>query len=155
MTDSIEPSESFYPLEIGEFCHKWYGSNLKALDELSLFGETASSEKEVYRSLWLRSFRSTICIKVEASNNDRFQIFVKVLSRDITEDITAELIRDDVSEIARSDFEKLRQFVKEIGFSSQPTNEKLPIGLDGETWIFETLEERIWSYQACEVSHQR
>ena len=59
------PKVQYFPKDkVDEFSVNWYGKQLSALDEPSLYMQRVSN-KSIYRFLWLRTFHNPIAIRLE------------------------------------------------------------------------------------------
>lgn len=135
MDTKLEP---FFPADINEFRHDWYAANLQAMNEPSLFRLSSSAANFLCRCLWLRSFRSSICIRVEADSRGAGVLFMKEISCDASEK-PAELVKDVRKIVDASSLGRVTKLLDGMRFFELPTSEELPFGMDGERWIFECV----------------
>ncbi|HEY9871710.1 MAG TPA: hypothetical protein V6D08_21310 [Candidatus Obscuribacterales bacterium] len=131
-------TESFFPRDVDDFRPGWYAANLKAMREPCLFGLGSPVSRLIGRCLWLSSFRTSICVRVELDAVGT--LFAKEISCDASEK-PAELVKDVQIAIPAAPAGCIVQMLQTMGFFELPTNEELPYGLDGERWIFEVLDK--------------
>ena len=63
-----------------DFKTKWYSTQLRALQEPSLFALATNKEAESYRFLWLRSFHHPIAVRVDLQADGSWVLVTKVAS---------------------------------------------------------------------------
>src|SRR3984885_12874852 len=63
-----------------EFSARWYGEQLAALQELSLWERSKTQQTQSYRFLWLRTFHHPIAIRIDVSENGTSQLMTKMTS---------------------------------------------------------------------------
>ncbi len=134
-------SDSYFPNEVILSRQKWYGSNLEAMGEPSLFALANSYTSVVIRGLWVRSFRNSICITLRRNDQGESSVNLKILKLNAEEE-PDHLIRDESFTIEQSEFERIQNLLEQMNFWQISINEKWPMGHHGERWIFEVLENK-------------
>ncbi|WP_035356623.1 hypothetical protein [Edaphobacter aggregans] len=120
----------------GSLKSQWYSSQLRALEEPSLYSLSKSTSAESYRFLWLRTFHHPIAIRLDPNPDGTSTVIVKVASG-------AAGFRPGVLSEQRSQLvskEQTQAFLKrvsELRFwdASNPVNDQR--GTDGSQWIIE------------------
>ncbi|HEY6376983.1 MAG TPA: hypothetical protein VIX90_15800 [Edaphobacter sp.] len=120
----------------GSLKSQWYSSQLRALEEPSLYSLSKSTSVESYRFLWLRTFHHPIAIRLDPNPDGTSTLIVKVASG-------AAGFRPGVLGEQRSQLvskEQTQAFLKrvsELRFWDAPNPVNDQRGTDGSQWIIE------------------
>jgi len=115
----------------GSFKSQWYSSQLRALEEPSLYSLSKSPSAESYRFLWLRTFHHPIAIRLDPNSDGTSTLLVKVASG-------AAGFRPGVLSEQRSQVVSKR--VSELHFWDSPNPVNDQRGTDGSQWIIEGVK---------------
>jgi len=113
---------------------KWYGSNLKRLDEERLTDLTKGDKAEAYRLMILPTWGNTIMVRVE-KKQDGFVLISKRLSGQAGYD-PGKLAETKEVQLSAEDTAKLNELLIEVKFFEMPTEENVR-GFDGDETVFE------------------
>jgi hypothetical protein len=126
---------------LDEARQKWYSDQLKALDEPSLYAASDSSQNEIYRFLWLRTFHHPVAVRIELSAKSA-TVFVKEADG-AGGYKPGKLIRNSQVILSERQSMQLVRALQDAGFWKEPTiEESQTVGSDGARWIFEGVKER-------------
>ena len=120
---------------------QWYTNHLKALQEPSLL-QDASSGKQAYRFLWLRSFHNPIAVRVDVNANGTSLLTVKVSNGQGGYE-PGKLIKNSVIALSKDKTDSFLGHVDEVHFWNLPTREPKTdtVGVDGAEWIIESIKD--------------
>jgi hypothetical protein len=122
-----------------EFKQAWYSSELKALQESSLFALAKDRSTECYRFLWLRTFHHPVAIRLDINPDGSGILTTKIASG--AAGFNPGILRED-RKIAM-DQQQIRMFqtrVDQVGFWRLGPDTK-PGGNDGAKWIIEGVKD--------------
>ena len=132
-TDSTQfyfPNSVFY--EFDNFCNKWYSKYLFAMREPVLFSD--SSQIEIYRFVWLRTFHNPIAIRIEKQQNIYFLTWKLCNAEGGFE--PGQLTIAKQKQIDDITWEEFKTLFNQIDFWSMDTKVET-MGNDGARWILE------------------
>lgn len=139
--------ESYFPdnifdkkPETNDFMSRWYGKNLKALKEPSIYEERNKKDKQVFRFLWLRTFHNPISIRLEINRNDGSGILYVKMTDGAGGYEPGKIKEDFKKSIAKDKIAEFLELLKRDNFWQLTTKEN-PSGLDGARWIIEGLQD--------------
>ena len=123
-----------------DFKAQWYSSQLRALQEPSLFELAKVPDSESYRFLWLRSFNHPIAIRVDLKPDGTGVLTTKVANGAggfrpgvLTVNTTRILTKEEVQTIL------LR--ISKFGFWQAPNPVDDQTGTDGSQWVIEGVKK--------------
>lgn len=124
-----------------DFVVQWYTKHLKALQEPSLF-QQASSGKEAYRFLWLRTFHSPVAVRLNVNADGTSLLTVKVTDGQGGYE-PGRLTKDAVRRLSKEETDWFLGRVHELKYWNLPTREPKTdeIGLDGAQWVVEAIKD--------------
>ena len=135
---STQQTDAFFPDTITDRRQKWYSFNLQSMNEQSIFASRNSLPKSVYRFLWLGFNEHPLCIRIEQETGKPAQLFAKKTDG-IGEMEPCNILLEKEMQITAEQFAELERQLDSISFWTLPTSEDVPLGTDGERWIFEAL----------------
>lgn len=143
------PDHAFDPRDnINNFSVYWYRSQLKALDEPSLWKLSKQSSRErVYRFLWLRSFHHPIVVRLNLNPDGSGTVTTKIASGAGGYD-PGKLIVNRTRGLGTDDVKRFLSRVDKERYWDLPTKEQQTgnvIGVDGAQWVIEAV--RIGNYK--------
>lgn len=115
----------------------WYSKHLKAMDEVSLLD--AANDAEIYRFLWLRSFRHPVFVRVVRDQN-RTKLFTKELDGAGGYE-PGKVLRSIEIDLKPEDFDKFLKHLKQSNYWNLPTESREDAGFDGAQWILEGVRD--------------
>jgi hypothetical protein len=133
------PKGSFGKTEkLSKFSEDWYSKDLRAFDEPSLLEASKDKSRESYRFLFLRSFRHSICIRLDVNTDGSGLLTTKMLSG-ATGEVKTRIILNEQEKFTKKqvDWFVSRKQISE--FWNQPSFDEQR-GLDGEEWIAEGVK---------------
>lgn len=119
----------------GIFYIDWYSKHLKALQEPILFNQ--STEKQIFRFTWLRSFHNPIAIRLEKSN-DNVILYWKLCSGAGGYE-PGDLIINRSKELSSKEWNEFNSMIKQSSFWSSKSVVNEILGIDGAQWILEGI----------------
>ena len=114
--------------------NKWYSNVLYEMNEPILYN--GKEKIEIYRFIWLRSFKNSIVVRVE-NHNDKYNLFWKVYcdSRKCEE---KKLIVDKSRSISKKEWDKLKWHLRKTFFWRMWTViPSITSKSDGSEWVLE------------------
>ena len=120
--------------DLGNHVLGWYTDTLKQLNEPTLL----NSERTAYRFLWLRSFHSTIAVRLWL-DGERKMLSVKELGRDNAHDST--LAVNQTRSLTPEEWATFTRLLNASCFWEMSSSSNGPIANDGAWWIFEGVQE--------------
>lgn len=128
------PEKTFYQDEDrNRFINNWYTRYLIQMTEPSLL--ISAKEDVTYRFLWLRSFHSTVVVRLW-SEGERQMVSVKELSRK-TETQSSQLLVDQTRSLKKEEWAAFMKLIDEACFWEVPVTSDGPIAMDGAWWVLE------------------
>jgi len=130
--------------------NRWFSKYLSRMQE-SVLWQSNSEKEEIYRFLWLRTFRSPVCIRVNISSDSSATLTTKV-TNGAGGYLPGELIQNSTVTLSRNQKSKLLDTVNKNRFWTLEKGQSS--GLDGSEWVIEGLRNgqyhvaRIWSPEA-------
>lgn len=121
------------------FINEWYGENLTALKEPSIYAQKDDGSKQIYRFTWLRTFHHPISIRLEIQKDGTGLLFVKMTSGAGGYD-PGEIKKSFKKNIEKEGVNKFLDLLNKEGFWELQVTSNV-IGLDGAQWIIEALSE--------------
>jgi hypothetical protein len=122
-----------------EFKQAWYSSELRALQEPSLFASAENRNTECYRFLWLRTFHHPIAVRLNVRPDGSGVLSVKVASG--TAGFSPGSLRENRTVAVNQ--QQVRAFqiqVDQVGFWRLGREVKSG-GNDGSQWIIEAVKD--------------
>jgi hypothetical protein len=141
---AVQASAQYFPNKSvdsrgGEFKNHWYSTQLRALQEPSLFLSAKDPSAESYRFLWLRTFHHPIAIRLDARPDGTSVLTTKVASGaggyqpgDLSEN-SSQVLSKEQTDAFRSCLNKLHFWQ-----APNPVNDQR--GTDGSQWIIEGVK---------------
>ena len=136
--DSYIPSDSiqfYFPANFDSFKNKWYSKHLFAMREPILFFD--SSQTEIYRFVWLRTFHNPISIRIERQQN--IYLLTWKLCNGAGGYEPGQLTIAKQKQIDDANWGKFKTLLNQIDFWNTDT-EIETMGFDGSQWILEGKE---------------
>lgn len=123
------------------FVVQWYTKHLKALQEPSLL-QHASSHKEAYRFLWLRTFHSPVAVRLNVNADGTSFLTVKVTNGKGGYE-PGRLTKNAVRRLSKEETAWFLGCMREMEYWNLPTREPETdvIGLDGAQWVIEAIKD--------------
>lgn len=124
-----------------DFIVQWYTSHLKALQEPSLL-EQATTGKQAYRFLWLRSFHNPISVRLNVNPDGTSLLTVKETSGRGGY-APGHLTTNVVKTLSKEETDWFLGCVQEVKYWNLPTREPKTdvIGTDGAQWVIEGVKD--------------
>lgn len=113
---------------------RWYSKHLYALNEPLLFNK--STNKDIFRFLWLRTFNHPISIRVEKDSNE-YMIYWKVCNG-FGGYSPGTQITNKKKKINKEDWDEFQQLLAATDYWKLQNNGDV-LGTDGSRWILEGL----------------
>lgn len=136
---SDDHNSTYFPDRVSKFRQQWYSANLAAMGEPSLF-DTNPDSRFVCRFLWICFDQPPLCIRIDTTNEGQATVTVKQTNGKGGFTV-GELVLSEQAPITAYQLSKVMTLFKNTDFWRLPTTEKLPIGTDGEEWVFEARED--------------
>jgi|SRR5208282_2411559 len=114
---------------------RWYSSQLRALDEPSLWELSKTESRQSYRLLWLRTWDNPISIRFDVNDDGAGQLVTKMSNGTGGYD-PGELALDRTRQLTKEQVASLLFKIETAEFWGLPTN-KTSGGRDGARWIIE------------------
>jgi len=137
-----DSSQFYFPLEafrdtsiyVGHdtFVNTWYSKHLFAMGEPIIFLDT--SQKEIYRFTWLRTFHNPITIRIE-KEGIKYMVFWKLCNGAGGYE-PGKLMINKQKEIDKTIWDEFQNHINQIDFWHLLTNDN-DFGEDGSQWILE------------------
>jgi len=133
------PARAFYQDEKRDrFVSNWYTRYPGQMNEPSILIPD-NDQNPSYRFLWLRSFHSTVVVRLW-SDGVRQMLSVKELSRK-SETQTGQLLVDQTRALKKEEWTGFVKLVEESCFWAVPTSTNDPTAMDGAWWVIEGAEK--------------
>ncbi len=124
-----------------EFTLKWYGGQLAALQEPSLWESSKTQQTQSYRFLWLRTFHHPVAIRVDVNADGTSQLTTKMTSG-AGGYAPGKLIKNATA-LSKEQTEWFLGKIEQYKFwRLAPVQET--IGDDGAQWIVEGIKDRAY-----------
>jgi hypothetical protein len=126
--------------DLDQFKAIWYGRNLHALQEPSLFALTKMPLSESYRFLWLRTFNHPVSIRIDCKPDGSSVVTAKITSG--TAGYNPGVLSQTSSRTLTK--EQTQSFLKQIdavGFWQLPSEINDQSGTDGSQWVIEGVKQ--------------
>lgn len=130
---SSDPSAPL-AVSLHQFHRRWYSAHLRAMGEPSLSCGT-SSDEEVYRFLWLRTFDHPIIVRIARSEKRVQLTAVELSGRGGYE--PGSILKQMHKSLSSDQWQELTDRIGAVDYWLQPSIETGGIGLDGSQWIIE------------------
>jgi hypothetical protein len=118
---------------------KWYSSQLRALNETSLWALSKMESSQSYRFLWLRTWDHPVSIRFDANNDGTGRLITKMSSGTGGYD-PGKLVLDHTRQLTKDQVARLLLNIETAEFWGLPTNEATS-GKDGARWIIEGVRQ--------------
>lgn len=140
--DKYFPPKAFSDdVRLNQFVYDWYSSELKVLEEPSLFEMAGNRAAETYRFLWLRTFDHPVAVRLEFRNDGSAVISAKVATGSSGyPDKKAQLLENFSRPITRKQTQVFQMLLKKIDFWKLPSSDEHH-GNDGADWIVEGVKQ--------------
>jgi hypothetical protein len=119
---------------------RWYSSQLRALEEPSLWELSRTESTQSYRFLWLRTLDHPLSVRFDANADGTGQLVTKMSSGTGGND-PGKLVLNQTQQLTKEQIAGLLLKVEAAAFWSLPTNENSG-GRDGARWIIEGVHQR-------------
>jgi len=117
----------------------WYSSQLRALQEPSIFALKSMPRAECYRFLWLRTFHHPVAIRLEPKPDGTSVLTVK--TADGAGGFRPGVLTENTSKIlSREQTQLFLDRLKNLNFWSAPNPVRDQGGTDGSQWIIEGVK---------------
>ncbi len=123
-----------------EFSAKWYGKQLAALQEPSLWERSKTQQTESYRFLWLRTFHHPIAVRIDVSENGTSRLTTKMTSGKGGY-APGNLVRHLTVTLSKEQTDWFLGKIEEYKFWHLPSVQETG-GEDGAQWIVEGIKNR-------------
>jgi hypothetical protein len=121
------------------FIVDWYSSQLRALQEPSLWEVSQDKQQEVYRFLWLRTFHQPVAIRLLVFDDGRGQVILKVTHGMGGYDPGLLIVNESYA-LTEEQVSAFTGKVTSLKFWELPPQLKT-IGCDGAEWILEGAKD--------------
>jgi hypothetical protein len=118
---------------------KWYSSQLRALDEPSLWELSKTKSSQSYRFLWLRTWDHPVAVRLDINNDGTGRLVTKMSSGTGGYD-PGKLALNRTRQLTKEQVVSLLLKVETAAFWGLPTNETSG-GRDGARWIIEGVRQ--------------
>jgi hypothetical protein len=125
--------------ELDNGTSKWYSSQLRALQEPSLWALSKTESSQSYRFLWLRTWDHPISVRFDVNDDGTGRLVTKMSSGTGGYD-PGKLVLDHTRQITKEQTASLLLKVETAAFWGLPTNETTG-GRDGAKWIIEGVHQ--------------
>lgn len=133
-------------LDFSEWTARWYASELRALEEPSLYenGSSASSEStknvnaEVYRITILPTWGNAIAVRVQ-KHDELYSLSARRLDGQAGYD-PGKLVESKNVTLSTQDSKTLAMLIQNLNFFQMPTEDNVR-GMDGDEWIIEGVSK--------------
>jgi hypothetical protein len=125
----------FPPNTFSDFEVKWFASDLKALQEPSIWQQSQSSDSAVYRFLWLRTFHHPISIRLSVHADGTGTLVTKVTSG-AGGYAPGKLIENQTLELSKDHVQWFVDAIQTQKYWDLKSGHE-PGGCDGAEWILE------------------
>lgn len=153
LTVPLDSSKLYFPLKtsmeednknaIDSFLNYWYSEMLFALNEPLLYN--LSSEFEIYRFTYLRSFHNPISIRIQKKENQIWLILKKCNGAGGYS--PGKLNLDSIIPISNLQWTRLKKEIEAVKFWTLPTERSAAgVGSDGAEWLFEGLRNSTYHF---------
>jgi hypothetical protein len=137
--NAVSSGEQYFPPQT---CHAdYYSKYLKALREPSLWEVSKSSEHEVYRFLWLRSFHAPVVVRLNV--DAAAGILTTKISNGKGGYEPGKIVVNRVKRMSSRETQWFLARIEELDYwdlSSEEAEDANTIGLDGAQWILEATK---------------
>jgi hypothetical protein len=123
----------------GSFKSQWYSSELRVLEEPSLYSLSKSTSAESYRFLWLRSFHHPVAIRLDLKPDGTSIMSVKVASG-AAGFRPGVLIEQRSQAVGKEQTQAFLKRVADLHFWDVPNPVNDQTGTDGSQWIIEGVK---------------
>ena len=125
-----------------EFTLKWYGGQLAALQEPSLWELSKTQQTQSYRFLWLRTFHHPIAIRVDVNSDGTSQLTTKMTSG-AGGYAPGKLIKNVTVTLGKEQTDWFLGKIEQYKFWQLPSVQETT-GNDGAQWIVEGIKDRAY-----------
>lgn len=122
-------------IDRGKFYIDWYSKHLKALQEPRLWN--LSTEKQIFRFTWLRSFHNPITIRLE-KYNDKVMLYWKLCNGAGGYE-PGDLIINSSRELSSREWNEFNSMIKQLSYWNLKSVDNEITGTDGAQWILEGI----------------
>ncbi len=132
-------SSIYYFPDIDDFTGEWYGKQLKALEEPSIYRQSNNKNLKIFRFTWLRTFHKPIAIRIIIKQDNSGILYAKIASG-AGGYVPGKLEKSIEKKLDNSDVTDFLTMIEKESFWNIPTVEETDeYGLDGAQWIVEGL----------------
>jgi hypothetical protein len=124
-----------------QFKATWYGRNLRALQEPSLFALMKTPSSESYRFLWLRTFHPPISVRVECKPDGSSVVTAKIASGKAGYN-PGVLSQTSSRTLTKEQTQAFQKSVEAASFWQIPSQDYERGGADGAQWVIEGVKNR-------------
>ena len=125
--------------DLHQFRANWYGRDLAAMKEPSLFSLRTEKNSCVYRFLWLRSFHKPIAVRLIVNNDGSGNLISTVISSKGGYELGA-ISESNEKRVSAEDVRSFEHGLSNLCFWDLPSYEKV-IAVDGAQWIIEAVKD--------------
>jgi len=125
---------SQYP-DLSDWIARWYATELRALEEPSLFEQAKDNSVETYRLLLVPSFRHRLAVRLELQPNGTGLLTAKMTTG--ADWNPGHVLRMERISISTEQIEGFRTLLTNARFWSLPTEDRGITGFDGTEWVME------------------
>ncbi len=118
----------------------WYSRELRNLGEPSLLENSTNKSAQVYRFLWLRSFRHPVAIRLDILPDGMGLLTAKMASGADGHEET-KLVLNDEQQLTKKQVDWFLRVVEKEGFWDLKAFDHSVMGADGAEWIIEGAKE--------------
>ena len=137
--DGYFPEQVLYnDMQLDRATRTWYARYLSQLQEPSLVKQSQNTAT-IYRFLWVRSFRSTIVVRLW-TDGERKMLTVKELTKQ-TPDHPSELAVNQTRILRDDEWVNFTNLFSQMCLWNLPNTSGAPIAMDGEWWILEEMSD--------------
>jgi hypothetical protein len=138
--DMAETQPDFFPKgafgdysNVDDIVRKWYIKQLRGLEETSLY--PPSTDKEVYRFTWLRTFHNPMVFKITVLGNGSGTLTVKRANGAGGYEPGLIDLRKDIA-LSNAQVDELKKGLSDMSYWEKPSKLET-MGMDGAQWIVE------------------
>ena len=120
------------------FVSEWYAKHLAAMNEPSLLA-SPSTQREVYRFIWLRTFHHPLAIRLWRENSQAQLVAIELDGRGGYE--PGAIIKDKPRRLTEQEWLEFLRLLNQTNYWTMPAEDPEISGFDGAQWILEAVRE--------------
>ena len=124
--------------DLNQLTFDWYSTQLKALEEPSLWDLSQKSKQDVYRFMYLRSFHHPISVRIEIQSDGSSTLVVKIADG-AGGFAPGKLIENRTEHIPKARTKFFLEEIDELKYWKLPLRDQSQDGTDGSQWVLEGI----------------